>query len=1427
MPIINDNFTLRAPVPIDDRLGWWDGSDWQPFTSRQDALDKIEFYRYITLTLPVVEDGDVVEYWFKGGITDDDFVLKTFEVDLSDYYTKTEADALLLGKADVSELLNYYTKTELQTPGDAIVDWSNIANVPDFATDWASITGDQSVVGNAGFNNTANFITIDDLPELAEVAYSGDYNDLINLPTIPDLTGYATEQWVLDQNYITGVSWNQIAGSQSTIQVGGFANAIGYITLDEVPAQVQSDWNASSGLAEILNKPVLATVATTGDFNDLINQPSIPDLSGYATEAWVTSQNYLTSVSSSWDINTGDLAIQENIYNLDGRYMLRSNTITSGYGIIASANFDGPVSIELNTGVTDSRYLRKDQNDATSYNLSVGGELDVTDVTTLNGYVYMTGLPRGGGVATHLLSIEPLSGLVGYIPMPSFSSSFWVRDNSGTAQFSVEDDIRFAGAGDASVSFNPATNTVTITSVPGAGGGGVITSVFGRTTSAIVAEVGDYNTSQVPEGTNQYFTQARVRSTAMTGLPLSSNAIVATDSLLTAIGKAQGQINARVPTSRSISINGTSGNITVSGGTQTLTANTSWTANLATVGTAGTRTKVTVDAYGRVTGGSALAMSDLPSEVTQTLSTGSNPGNLIISGGNSIYLYNLRSVNRQDGNERRKYNSFEPYTVNSGSTNYPSTVTAAGFRVERRSTDTSQLGMDFWTSGGGATGSEPTVYFKTFGGLANESSWQQIATRSWVNAQIPSNYVTTNTNQTGLSGTKSWTAAHSWTSTAGAPSASNAVQVGGSSNGQYLRIQKQGEATQSIIVRGYEIDGVQLVLNEGGLDGPQGSNSTNTPILFAGGNPLLGRSTVGALSLMAWNNNLILKPNGTSTDGQVIIATTGQVTVAGLSGSGTQMVTVNGSGVLSRQAIPAVGVTSVDAGNGMNFTTITGSGSVTLGTPGNITLSSTNSVTSTSHTHNFAPGGTTAQYIRGDGSLATFPSIPAGDITGVTAGTGLSGGGTSGTVTLNIAAAYSPNTSTSLGTADLNATTTPGFYHQTSSSNATTARNYPVAVAGNLQVYKDPGVTQRYNAYNTGATYVRNYYSSAWTAWTRVDYRSHTHTWGSLTGTIGTIPGAGASGTYGSLNISGLKQGYAGINFADVGNALFMVNASARSGLYKGGWVWAFEGDGTLYAGTVPWARLTGVPTIIPTSRTISAGNGLTGGGSLAANRTITLATPGTITGSTTNSVSASSHTHSLTLASGDITGALGFTPVTTARTITMTGGSGITSSAGSQTLAGNRTWTISLTSITAGSGTVGALRYSGTTRTTGQMYGGSTNPNGTTRLNYSGILHAYDFIGYGSSDERLKDHITPIVDPIGKLSQLGGYSFKWKPGHDSYQGNDYGLIAQEVEKVLPEIVVERGGVKAIKTGNQLIGLLVAGFNELSKRVEALENGIS
>jgi len=75
-------------------------------------------------------------------------------------------------------------------------------------------------------------------------------------------------------------------------------------------------------------------------------------------------------------------------------------------------------------------------------------------------------------------------------------------------------------------------------------GGGAVDSVFGRT-GAVVAVGGDYNTSQVTENTNLYFTNARAIGAVLNGfaIPVLNAAIDASDTILNAFGKAQKQIN--------------------------------------------------------------------------------------------------------------------------------------------------------------------------------------------------------------------------------------------------------------------------------------------------------------------------------------------------------------------------------------------------------------------------------------------------------------------------------------------------------------------------------------------------------------------------------------------------------------------------------------------------------------------------------------------------------------------------------------------------------------------------------------------------------------------------------------------------------------------------------------------------------------------
>lgn len=59
----------------------------------------------------------------------------------------------------------------------------------------------------------------------------------------------------------------------------------------------------------VTGKPTFATVATSGSYNDLSNKPTIPSLSGYATQSWVTSQGYLTSIPAATSSAYGGIQI--------------------------------------------------------------------------------------------------------------------------------------------------------------------------------------------------------------------------------------------------------------------------------------------------------------------------------------------------------------------------------------------------------------------------------------------------------------------------------------------------------------------------------------------------------------------------------------------------------------------------------------------------------------------------------------------------------------------------------------------------------------------------------------------------------------------------------------------------------------------------------------------------------------------------------------------------------------------------------------------------------------------------------------------------------------------------------------------------------------------------------------------------------------
>jgi hypothetical protein len=98
------------------------------------------------------------------------------------------------------------------------------------------------------------------------------------------------------------------------------------------------------------------------------------------------------------------------------------------------------------------------------------------------------------------------------------------------------------------------------------------------------------------------------------------------------------------------------------------------------------------------------------------------------------------------------------------------------------------------------------------------------------------------------------------------------------------------------------------------------------------------------------------------------------------------------------------------------------------------------------------------------------------------------------------------------------------------------------------------------------------------------------------------------------------------------------------------------------------------------------------------------------------------------------------------------------------------------------------------------------------------------DVVAYSSSDERLKDNKKNIDNALEKVESLNGVEFDWNDKQDVYEGHDIGVIAQEVEKIAPELVSTRdNGYKAVKY-EKLVPLLIEAVKELSEKVKILEN---
>lgn len=144
---------------------------------------------------------------------------------------------------------------------------------------------------------------------------------------------------------------------------------------------------------------------------------------------------------------------------------------------------------------------------------------------------------------------------------------------------------------------------------------------------------------------------------------------------------------------------------------------------------------------------------------------------------------------------------------------------------------------------------------------------------------------------------------------------------------------------------------------------------------------------------------------------------------------------------------------------------------------------------------------------------------------------------------------------------------------------------------------------------------------------------------------------------------------------------------------------------------------------------------------------------------------------------------------------------------------------------LAAGTNTTTATQY---VDTTALVYNTSTNSLGigsltpTSKLDIigdakiTGIITAGDF--NSTSDRKLKTNIKNIEDPIEKILRINGVSFNWKETGKSTMG----VIAQEVEQVLPELVSDTNP-KTVNY-NGLVGLLIECIKDQQKQIDQLKN---
>ena len=243
----------------------------------------------------------------------------------------------------------------------------------------------------------------------------GVLNSSGDIGWVEDQSGTLTQvqsDWTEDDS--SQVSYIQNKPTLATVATSGSYNDLS--NKPTIPAaQVNSDWDAASGVAQILNKPALATVATSGSYNDLSNKPTIPTVDQSYSAVSTNAQSGVAvagALANIKQVPSSTSADEDKVLtvNSSGTPVWATaqgggSSYTAGAGIditsdVISAKIDNST---LTTDAIDTDYAEFSSShsygyDVNLYNTRIGGSLYQQDPMVYTFHIPAGGLELGNGV---------------------------------------------------------------------------------------------------------------------------------------------------------------------------------------------------------------------------------------------------------------------------------------------------------------------------------------------------------------------------------------------------------------------------------------------------------------------------------------------------------------------------------------------------------------------------------------------------------------------------------------------------------------------------------------------------------------------------------------------------------------------------------------------------------------------------------------------------------------------------------------------------------------------------------------------------------------------------------------------------------------------------------------------------------------------